>query len=214
MSHVKSVSFPFFQARLWGSRCKSFALVIFALLAGAVAAPAARTIVIDAGHGGHDRGGVPGQRVPEKVVALDVARRLQARLQAGGHSTVMTRNADVFVSLGTRVAIANRQRGAIMVSVHFNSAPRVGARGFETFYYNSSAYPLAARIQSKLLRLYPTENRGVKRRGFYVLRKTAIPAVLVECGFLTNPQEARLALSADHRQRLADAIAAAVMEMY
>lgn len=171
-------------------------------------------MIIDAGHGGHDRGGVPGQRVPEKTVALDVAKRLERCLQNYGYRTVMTRRSDIFVSLGGRVAISNRSRNALFVSVHFNSARRVGARGFETFYYRSSAYPVAARIQSKLLRLYRTENRGVKRRGFYVIRKNRNPSVLVECGFLTNPDEARRALSASHRQRLAEAIAAGIREKF
>ena len=174
----------------------------------------AKTVVIDAGHGGHDRGGIPGQRLSEKVYALDVAKRLQNQLRAAGYRTVMTRTRDVFVPLGTRVAIANRYRDAIFVSVHFNSARRVGARGFETFFYGSSSYQLAARIQRNLLRTTRTENRGVKRRGFYVLRKTRIRAVLVECGFLTNPIDARLARSSNYREKLAKAIADGIKAKY
>jgi N-acetylmuramoyl-L-alanine amidase len=170
----------------------------------------ARTVIIDAGHGGHDRGGVPGQRLAEKIYTLDVAKRLQRRLDAAGYRTVMTRTRDVFVPLGTRVAIANRHRNAIFVSVHFNSAQRVGARGFETYYYGSSSYRLAAQIQRNLLSTTRTENRGVKKRGFYVLRKTRIPAVLAECGFLTNPIDGRLAQSASYRENLAKAIADAI----
>ena len=79
------------------------------------------TVVIDAGHGGHDRGGIPGQRVAEKDMTLDVARRLRSVLSASGYRVVMTRSSDVFVPLGTRVAIANSYRNAIFVSVHFNS---------------------------------------------------------------------------------------------
>lgn len=169
------------------------------------------TVVIDAGHGGHDRGGVPGQRVPEKLVALDVAKRLQIILRQRGLRTVMTRSGDYFVPLGTRCAIANQQSRAIFVSVHFNSAQRVGAIGFETFYYGNASAPMAARIQRNLMQTCRTENRGVKQRGFYVLRNTRIPAVLVECGFLTNPEEAKLALKASHRQKLAQAIAEGVL---
>jgi N-acetylmuramoyl-L-alanine amidase len=87
------------------------------------------TVVIDAGHGGYDRGGIPGQRVSEKDMTLDVARRLRSVLQASGYRVVMTRDSDVFVPLGTRTAIANSQRNAIFVSVHFNSATRKGASG-------------------------------------------------------------------------------------
>lgn len=191
---------------------RTIAIVVMAMFIGLRAE--GKTVVIDAGHGGWDRGGVPGQRVPEKIVALDVAQRVQRALKGYGYSTVMTRNSDVFVPLGTRVAIGNRYRGALFLSVHFNSASRVGAQGFETFYYGASSVRIARRIQSKLLGLYRTENRGTKRRGFYVLRRTSGKAVLVECGFLTNPTESRLALQASHRQRLAEAIASAVRETF
>src|SRR5437764_5017540 len=164
-------------------------------------------VVIDAGHGGFDRGGIPGQRVAEKTMTLDVAQRLEAVLTAYGYRVVMTRDRDVFVPLGTRVAIANAYRGASFVSIHFNCASRVGANGIETYYYRSDSASLAARIHRNVLSGAPSENRGIRRRGFYVLRKTAIPSVLVECGFLTNPTEGRLAQTGDYRQKLAEQIA-------
>jgi len=166
-----------------------------------------RTVVIDAGHGGHDRGGVPYQRIGEKGMTLDVSQRLRRILQADGYRVVMTRNSDVFVPLGTRVAIANRYRGGIFVSVHFNSSRRAGANGIETYYYRSDSASLAASIHRNVVAAAPTENRGIRRRGFYVIRRTAIPSVLVECGFLTNPQEGRLAQSAAYREKLAERIA-------
>ena len=165
------------------------------------------TIVIDAGHGGHDRGGVPYQRIGEKGLTLDVAQRLKRVLEAGGYRVIMTRNSDVFIPLGTRVGIANSYRGATFVSVHFNSSPRAGANGVETYYYRSDSASLAASIHRNVVAGAPSENRGIRRRGFYVLRRTAIPSVLVECGFLTNPTEGRLALSASYRQQLAERIA-------
>ncbi len=182
--------------------------ILVCLISTALAS--AKTVIVDAGHGGHDRGGIPGQRLSEKKYALDVANRLQRRLRTAGYRTVMTRTRDVFVPLGTRVAIANRYRNALFVSVHFNSARRVGARGFETYFYGSSSYRLAAQIQRNLLRITRTENRGVKRRGFYVLRKTRIRAVLVECGFLTNPIDGRLVRTSSYREKLAKAIADAI----
>jgi len=166
-----------------------------------------RTIVIDAGHGGHDRGGVPGQRIGEKALTLDVAQRLRRVLQADGYRVIMTRDRDIFVPLGTRVAIANSYRGATLVSVHFNSSRRVGANGVETYYYRRDSASLAAGIHRNVVAGAPSENRGIRRRGFYVLRRTAIPSVLVECGFLTNPTEGRLVQSASYRQQLAERIA-------
>lgn len=170
------------------------------------------TVVIDAGHGGHDRGGIPGQRIAEKTMTLDVARRLQAQLRAAGLRTVMTRNSDDFISLGQRVAIANAQRDAVFVSIHFNSATRRGACGFETYYYNRRAGPLAAALYSRLTRAWPSENRGLRTRGFYVIRRTRIPSALCECGFLTNPGEGALILRAQTRQRIANLLAQAIIE--
>jgi N-acetylmuramoyl-L-alanine amidase len=166
-----------------------------------------RTIVVDAGHGGHDRGGVPYQRIGEKGMTLDVSQRLKRVLEARGYRVIMTRNSDVFIPLGTRVAIANAQRGSIFVSVHFNSSRRAGANGVETYYYRSDSASLAASIHRNVVAGAPTENRGIRRRGFYVLRRTRVPSVLVECGFLTNPEEGRLAQSATYRQQLAERIA-------
>ena len=168
------------------------------------------TVVVDAGHGGYDRGGIPGQRVSEKDMTLDVAQRLRSVLAASGYRVVMTRDSDVFVPLGTRCAIANSNRNAIFVSVHFNSATRRGASGIETYFYSRDSLSLASAIHHYVAGGAPSENRGVRRRGYYVLRRTSIPAVLVECGFLTNPTEAGYAQNASYRQKLAEEIAAGV----
>jgi N-acetylmuramoyl-L-alanine amidase len=168
------------------------------------------TVVIDAGHGGHDRGGIPGQRVAEKDMTLDVALRLRSILSANGYNVVMTRSTDIFVPLGGRVAIANSYRNAVFVCIHFNATPRSGASGIETYFYNRESLPLASAIHYYVAGGAPSENRGVRRRGYYVLRRTNIPAVLVECGFLTNPTEAAYAQSASYRQKLAEEIAAGV----
>jgi N-acetylmuramoyl-L-alanine amidase len=168
------------------------------------------TVVIDAGHGGYDRGGIPGQSVSEKEMTLDVAQRLKKALAANGYRVVMTRDSDVFVPLGTRVAIANSYANSIFVSIHFNSAKRSGAGGIETYFYNRESLPLASAIHYFVAGGAPSSNRNVRRRGYYVLRKTTVPAVLVECGFLTNPTEAALAQTASYRQKLAEEIAAGV----
>jgi N-acetylmuramoyl-L-alanine amidase len=168
------------------------------------------TVVIDAGHGGHDRGGIPGQSVPEKDMTLDVAQRLRNVLTASGYRVVMTRDSDVFVPLGTRVAIANSYRNAIFVCIHFNSTQRRGAAGIETYFYSRDSLPLASAVHYYVAGGAPSSNRGVRRRGYYVLRRTSIPAVLIECGFLTNPTEAAYAQTASYRQKLAEEIAAGV----
>src|SRR5438045_4661919 len=168
------------------------------------------TVVIDAGHGGFDRGGIPGQRIPEKEMTLDVAQRLKGVLTAAGYRVVLNWDSDVFVPLATRVAIANSYRNAIFVCIHFNSAKRMGAGGIETYFYSRDSLPLASAVHYFVAGGAPSSNRGVRRRGYYVLRKTNIPAVLVECGFLTNPTEAAYAQTASYRQKLAEEIAAGV----
>src|SRR6188508_1841474 len=116
------------------------------------------TVVIDAGHGGYDRGGIPGQRVAEKEMTLDVARRLKSVLTASGYRVVMTRDSDDFIPLGTRCSIANSNRNAIFVSVHFNSATRAGASGIETYFYSRESLPLASAIHHYVAGGAPSEN--------------------------------------------------------
>jgi N-acetylmuramoyl-L-alanine amidase len=169
------------------------------------------TVVIDPGHGGQDRGGIPGQRVPEKVMALDTAWRLQRLLQAAGFRTVMTRRDDTFVSLPQRVAIANAQRDAIFISIHYNAAPRAEAEGFETYYYSKRSAKLAAACYSRIVQAWWGSRRGLRTRGFFVIRRTTIPSVLVEPGFLTNPREAALISRPEVRQRIATLLAAAII---
>ncbi|RYD79134.1 MAG: N-acetylmuramoyl-L-alanine amidase [Verrucomicrobiaceae bacterium] len=192
-------------------------LILLVLVALAVAAPVASarpTIVIDAGHGGHDRGGIPGQRFPEKVYALDVAKRVESRLKSAGFKTVMTRSGDYFVGLRQRCAVANKISNSVFLSIHFNSGKREGANGIETYYYNSRSGGFAAAIHKRVLRAAGTEDRKVRKRGFYVIRNTHRPAVLAELGFLTNRKEGSRCSSASHRQKLANALADGVIAMY
>ena len=168
------------------------------------------TVVVDAGHGGFDRGGIPGQRIAEKTMTLDVAQRLKGALAANGYRVVMTRDSDVSVPLSTRIAIANSYRNAIFVCIHFNSAKRVGADGIETYFFSRESLPLASAVHYFVAGGAPSPNRGVRRRGYYVLRKAKVPAVLVECGFLTNPTEAAYAENGSYRQKLAEEIAAGI----
>ncbi|MDX2081765.1 MAG: N-acetylmuramoyl-L-alanine amidase [Terrimicrobiaceae bacterium] len=169
------------------------------------------TVVIDAGHGGHDSGARARTGVREKVAALDTARRLAAILRRHGLKVVETRTGDYFVTLGRRVEISNRHSSAIFVSVHYNWARRPGARGIETYFYGRRSERLAANIQREVLRVYPTENRGVKQRGFYVLRNNRRPAVLLELGFMSNSADNSKIQDPRVRQKLAERAAAGIL---
>jgi len=193
-----------------GAAILALAVVFLTGCAGTGGVGRFRTVVVDAGHGGIDKGarGVDGSL--EKKYALDTAKRVERGLRRAGYRVVMTRRGDYFVTLPKRAAISNRQRGAVFVSIHYNWARNSGANGTETFYHSSRSYPLAANIQRELSR--HSNNRGVKRARFHVLRNNARPAVLVEGGFLSNASEARKVRSPFYRQRLADAIVRGIVK--
>ena len=170
------------------------------------------TVVIDAGHGGKDNGAYRRYGGAEKNATLDVATRLAEKLQASKFHTVMTRSTDEFIPLDERAAISNRQKNAIFVSVHFNDSGRRGIHGFETYYHSPVSRELAFRIQQQLMTLPGASNRGVKTANYRVLRKADYPAVLVECGFLSNRSDGAAAKSASYREELADKIAAAIVD--
>src|SRR6266700_2327656 len=170
------------------------------------------TVIVDAGHGGKDSGAYRRYGPPEKMVTLDVAQRLDRKLRESQIKTVMTRSSDVFISLDQRVAIENSQKDAIFVSIHFNDSRRRGIHGFETYYHSVASSELANRIQSKLMTIPHSANRGVHTANFRVLRLAYYPAVLVECGFLSNRSEGNQARDWEYRELLADRIAEAIVE--
>lgn len=165
------------------------------------------TVVIDAGHGGHDRGARSVSGLNEKDLALDVALRLKPLLERRGFRVIMTRDSDRFIPLGDRVRFSNRRRNSIFVSIHFNHARRRGAAGIETFYFSRNSHRLAANVQREVLRVYRAQDRGVKHARFHVLRENNRPAILAELGFVSNAEENRLIQNPAHRQRLAAALA-------
>jgi N-acetylmuramoyl-L-alanine amidase len=188
--------------------------LVFSILlsVGSIAHPV--IVVIDPGHGGRDRGGIPGQKLAEKVFTLDTGKRLARILRANGDiKVVMTREDDTFVSLTERTNIASQYRGrdAVFVSIHYNSAQREGAYGIETYYNNKRAYRLAALVHPRVIQAMDSVDRGIRQRRYRVLRKNRLPAILVECGFLTNRVEGERASDPDYRQRVARAIASAIL---
>lgn len=192
-------------------RLPSILVTLLILVCTACAAP---VIVIDAGHGGHDRGGMPGQRVPEKQYALDVAKRLESALRRAGMRTVMTRKGDYFVTLQDRARIGNAQSKAVFVSIHYNGAPNPDAYGYEMYYYKGrQSYALADRIMRNLNSKTGVPGRWVRSRSLYVLSHSRFPAVLCELGFLTNRAEASRISSSAFRQKQAEAIASAIVSV-
>jgi len=190
-------------------------------------------VVIDAGHGGHDSGAV-GPFGAEKVYTLDTVFRLEKKLKASGYKTVLTRRSDEFIALGERAAIANRTPNCIFVSVHFNSYSS-SAIGLETFALapqgtattydqlkatdmnnrrgnvrDSENIALATAVHSNTLFRLRSVDRGVKRARYSVISGIEKPGILVEGGFVSNPQEGARIHQPEFRDTLAESIAGGI----
>lgn len=169
-------------------------------------------VCVDAGHGGTDSGAI-GRRpfeLLEKDFTRSVALVLEEELESRGHWVVMTRRSDRNLGLDARAAFANRLGADLFVSIHANAAATSQAEGMEVFVFPDSTGGRTAgtRILRKMIAAFPNHrNRGVKEANFAVLRRTAMPAVLVECEFLTNPRQLRFLASEANQARLAAAVA-------
>ncbi|MCH9617442.1 MAG: Sporulation-specific N-acetylmuramoyl-L-alanine amidase [Chlamydiia bacterium] len=170
-------------------------------------------IVLDAGHGSLDPG-AHNELCEEKTLTLKTALYTKAELIKMGYRVVMTRSRDEFITLKKRAQIANDLKSQVLVSIHFNSAQNKKAHGIEVFY-PKKAKPwkqkrsklLAQTILRKMLVNTGAQSRGIKEGNFCVIRETNMPAVLVECGFITNDRECRKMLKPDYQKLLGKSIA-------
>ena len=173
------------------------------------------TIVIDPGHGGPDPGAVGIDGLRETDVVLDVSMQVAALLRARGVDVLLTRTGDVDVDLPPRVSLANRSSATAFISIHANalSMRRQDVNGIETFFFSDPrSGRLAGYLQQQMMDVSPgTPNRGVRRGRFFVIRRTVMPAALVEMGFVTGAIDAPRLARADHRRRLALALATGIL---
>jgi N-acetylmuramoyl-L-alanine amidase len=169
------------------------------------------TVILDAGHGGHDRGAAIGY-VFEKHLALDTARRVEQLLRSQGLKVIMTRSTDVFIPLEGRSAAGNRYSNAIFVSIHYNYSRGGTGHGLETFWCHNDSRMLAGYIQAYMIQESRLANRGIKHANFHVIRQTKRnPAVLVECGFVSNSSERSRMMSGSYREGIAQGIAKGIL---
>lgn len=189
-----------------------------------------RTICLDPGHGGKDTGKAQGHNYEKKYTLL-LARETAELLQAQGFKVIMTRSKDEMVELPDRPQLASRQGADLFVSLHYNAADTAGIHGVEVFCMappgmnssdeggGKSYHPaetgntqddrnvlLAYQIQKSITHNLPVEDLGLKRSHFEVLRLAHMPAILIEGGFLSNPQDARNIYDSAFRKRMARAI--------
>jgi N-acetylmuramoyl-L-alanine amidase len=170
-------------------------------------------VIIDPGHGGKDSGALGIGGVQEKDVILPIGKRIAEILERNGIQVIMTRDSDFFVSLPGRVNIAERTNADAFVSIHANSAGanRPEVSGLETYHYNSGL-TLARIVHSKILQSLNIRDRNVRKARFYVLRKTSMPSILVETGFLTGREDAAKLRTTAYQNRMADAIAQGIIQ--
>lgn len=178
------------------------------------------TIVLDAGHGGSDPGKIGVNDVEEKTVNLAIAEMVQELLKKEKIDVVMTRKEDTMLGGGNgsatkvgdmkaRVALINKTVPALAVSIHQNSYHQEGVKGAQVFYYSHSeeGKKAAGLMQEALLSLNTENNRKAKANDtYYLLKRTEAPTIIVECGFLSNWEEAELLKSEEYQKKTAEAI--------
>jgi N-acetylmuramoyl-L-alanine amidase len=196
--------------------------------------PTLHHIILDPGHGGKDTGTTnDALKANEKSNTLDVALRLAAILRQRGYEVTLTRSDDNYVELTDRTDIANKAKGDLYISIHFNNAPQKSVTGIETWILPPPGQPpsnisavresdkvalpgnrfdlwntiLAYSVERSATRELDATNRGVKREHLVVLKALNMPGMLIECGFLSSPVEAVKILTPDYRQKIATSIA-------
>jgi N-acetylmuramoyl-L-alanine amidase len=170
-------------------------------------------VIIDPGHGGKDSGAIGIGGVLEKDVILPISKRITEVLERNGIQVIMTRDSDYFVTLPGRVTMAEQANADVFVSIHANSAGanRPEVSGLETYHYDSGLR-LAQIVHSKILQSLNVRDRKVRKARFYVLRKTSMPAILVETGFLTGRDDVAKLRTSAYQNQMADAIAQGILQ--
>jgi N-acetylmuramoyl-L-alanine amidase len=170
-------------------------------------------VIVDPGHGGKDSGaiGIGGTR--EKDIVLPIGRKLAQILEQNGVQVLLTRSSDYFVTLPGRVDMAERAGADVFVSIHANSAglDRPDVNGLETYYYDTGL-SLARIVHSSILRSVNVKDRGVRKARFYVLRKSSMPSILVETGYMTGRQDIARLRSTWYQNQMAEAIANGILQ--
>lgn len=185
-----------------------------------------KVIVLDPGHGGGDPGTVGVGTTTEAENVLAIAWELKTMLEKAGAEVIMTRQANLNPAQGTafssqqdgqlaaRVATANRSRGQIFISLHNDWNDNNYVQGTSVYFYKSQDLSLAESLQRALVGRLKTIDLGIRQGNLYVLRNTRMPAVLVEVGFLSNPQEAALLAKPNYRLEVARGLLSGINDYF
>lgn len=184
---------------------------------------ASKNIVIDAGHGDWDPGKVAKDGTLEKDINLQISKYLQSYLEQSGGFVLTTRIDDTALSdkkredLKERKNIANNEEVDLLVSIHQNSFPKESVKGAQVFYYKDSeeSKKLAECVQNRLKEIDSTNNRIAKEsKEYYILKQTKMPAIIVECGFLSNQEENNNLKNEEYQKKIAWAIYLGILDYY
>ena len=170
-------------------------------------------VIVDPGHGGKDPGAIGIGGLREKDVILPISQKVAEILEKNGVQAILTRKSDYFVSLKGRVQLAERANANVFVSIHANSLgrSRPDVSGLEVYYYNSG-YGLAQSVRKRILGTVNVRDRRVRKARFYVLRKSSMPAILVETGYVTGREDAAKLRQQWYRNKMAEGIARGILD--
>lgn len=188
-----------------------------------------KIVLIDAGHGGSDPGKVGINNALEKDINLKIAKLLSCYLRANGYTVVMSRTTDCMLSapdasnkktsdLNTRISLMEQSHADFVISIHQNSYPDSSVHGAQCFYYQGSeeGKGLAEHIQNALVKLVDPDNHRVAKSNdtYYIMKNSTCPVIIVECGFLSNYEEAELLCDEGYQKKLAFAITSGINDYW
>ncbi len=175
-----------------------------------------KTVVIDIGHGGWDPGKVGSMEVLEKDINLQIGEKLKDFFAQSGIKVIMTRTEDIALGdtknddLKKRIEIINTNKADVLISIHQNSYTDESVKGAQAFYFGESevSKELAEMVQMEIKTSADTSNTRKAKGGsdYYILKKTSAPAILVECGFLSSPEDSKNLTNDDYQSKIAWAI--------
>ncbi|WP_179861645.1 N-acetylmuramoyl-L-alanine amidase family protein [Bacillus pseudomycoides] len=174
-----------------------------------------KVIVIDPGHGGNDPGSIGPKGTKEKDITLKTAKNIQQKLEEKGITVILTREDDTFIPLKNRVAIAQNKSADIFLSIHYDGFTTNDVKGVTTYYYKGlKEQTLAHTIHENLFKHIQSKDRGVKSGDYYVLRENQKPSILLELGYITNPEDEERMNSQQFQADVASGIVNGVIEYF
>ena len=173
-------------------------------------------VAVDPGHGGMDPGAIGPSDSYEKDITLAIAQYLEELLIADDARVIMTRTEDIFISRSGRASIANEHHAHVLISIHANTYETPDVGGTETYFWSNhpESERLAGLVQVQVVEQLGRKDRGVRKESFVVLRQAEMPAILLECLYLSSPEEERLLLRGSTQRAIARGIHCALIEFF